>query len=560
MAQAHAQLIADLNDRPFDAATKRMDRSMESFALDAVREFEKVEQAAKRTSQEIDRSFQKALSTYNIANDRMSRGSRNGPNMGMQERLESLAMVQARNAAASGGGGKGYRAGQIGLQAQDIGVQLQGGAKWSTVLVQQGTQIASIFGPGGAIVGGLIAAGVLLYEAVSNTKELEKAAERASKRFQDMARANVHVGSFEQQSLNNTQVIEEEMRAGKESAEILRGRLEMEEKIREIKNSGANWMQKEAAIEAVKAENVSKEKQRSISAQQQIKDLARQANTLLVDSRPGTEIEKLERKILFLRSQEKELTGERGKEVGTEEKLRKTIQLLTVQKEITESLKKLDDELREKRVKNAIKVSEAAYSAAGAGRAIKSAFTTAREMIMDRFIEEVEMRRERSGFGLRGSAFQNSMAQLQAEEKAIRDTPAITAQEKRRRQFELDRNQSQQSDLFHSRTFGKTQKQIRDEIRAEEKIRRQEEKWSKQQRARGGLLDVQRDASGNVIGGIDPTTGKRVKGDEAKKAMDRLNNMAQRPNRERNSLDLTANSIKAIVEGMAGEVQKIITK
>jgi hypothetical protein len=41
----------------------------------------------------------------------------------------------------------------LSFQLQDVAVQLQGGANPLTVLVQQGTQIASVFGPAGAVVG-----------------------------------------------------------------------------------------------------------------------------------------------------------------------------------------------------------------------------------------------------------------------------------------------------------------------------------------------------------------------------------------------------------------------
>lgn len=47
----------------------------------------------------------------------------------------------------------------IGYQIQDIAVSLQGGMNPFFVLSQQGSQIASLFGPGGAVVGALLAVG-----------------------------------------------------------------------------------------------------------------------------------------------------------------------------------------------------------------------------------------------------------------------------------------------------------------------------------------------------------------------------------------------------------------
>lgn len=52
--------------------------------------------------------------------------------------------------------------GQLGFQVQDIAVQLQGGTNALTVFGQQGSQIAGIFGPGGAVVGAIIAVAAAL--------------------------------------------------------------------------------------------------------------------------------------------------------------------------------------------------------------------------------------------------------------------------------------------------------------------------------------------------------------------------------------------------------------
>lgn len=68
------------------------------------------------------------------------------------------SFTQSTGAMAGGNSGM-YRLGQASQQFQDIAVQLQGGTKFATVLAQQGSQLASIFGPGGMIAGGLLAVG-----------------------------------------------------------------------------------------------------------------------------------------------------------------------------------------------------------------------------------------------------------------------------------------------------------------------------------------------------------------------------------------------------------------
>ena len=58
---------------------------------------------------------------------------------------------------------------QLGYQVQDIAVQLQGGTSAFTVFAQQGSQIAGIFGPGGAVIGAVIAVGAAIGGTLFNS-------------------------------------------------------------------------------------------------------------------------------------------------------------------------------------------------------------------------------------------------------------------------------------------------------------------------------------------------------------------------------------------------------
>jgi len=94
--------------------------------------------------------------------------------------LATDELDKASKKAASGGmKNMRFAAGQLGFQVQDVAVQLQGGTNALTVLGQQGSQIASIFGPTGAIVGGIIAvgsavSGVLVRSLSETTDELDE--------------------------------------------------------------------------------------------------------------------------------------------------------------------------------------------------------------------------------------------------------------------------------------------------------------------------------------------------------------------------------------------------
>ncbi len=81
---------------------------------------------------------------------------------------------------------------QVGFQVQDMVVQLQGGTSAFVAIGQQGSQLAGAFGPGGAVLGAVIAlasaVGGVLYKSLADTgasaKDLEKGASELSKSFQ----------------------------------------------------------------------------------------------------------------------------------------------------------------------------------------------------------------------------------------------------------------------------------------------------------------------------------------------------------------------------------------
>lgn len=86
----------------------------------------------------------------------------------------------------------GTGAQQVGYQVQDMVVQLQSGTSAFVAIGQQGSQLAGAFGPGGALLGAVIAmsaaVGGVLYNALgSSTKsleEIEKAAKELDRAFQ----------------------------------------------------------------------------------------------------------------------------------------------------------------------------------------------------------------------------------------------------------------------------------------------------------------------------------------------------------------------------------------
>lgn len=104
---------------------------------------------------------------------------------------EKANTTQTKGADEAAGSQKNlaYQLGQVGLQAQDVGVQAQMGTDAVRILGQQGPQIASIFGPGGAIAGAAIALGAILVDSLVDKwlGELERGTEEAKERFQELA-------------------------------------------------------------------------------------------------------------------------------------------------------------------------------------------------------------------------------------------------------------------------------------------------------------------------------------------------------------------------------------
>lgn len=87
--------------------------------------------------------------------------------------------------------------GQVGYQIQDIAVQLQMGQNAMLVFGQQGSQIASLFGPGGALIGAVLAVGAAigtallpqLFSTNEAVKELRDSSKGLIDRFDELTAA-----------------------------------------------------------------------------------------------------------------------------------------------------------------------------------------------------------------------------------------------------------------------------------------------------------------------------------------------------------------------------------
>ena len=119
---------------------------------------------------------------------------------------KATAALQAESAAAKSASGSMNSlrgsAGQVGFQLQDIAVQAQAGTSAFVILGQQGSQLASAFGTGGAVLGAVIAIasaiGGVLYTSLKNAsgamkelpEEMQKQLEEIKKRYSEIDEAS----------------------------------------------------------------------------------------------------------------------------------------------------------------------------------------------------------------------------------------------------------------------------------------------------------------------------------------------------------------------------------
>lgn len=100
-------------------------------------------------------------------------------------------------AGAGAGAQKNFQAGNAAMQIQDVAVSLQGGMSLAQVIGQQGSQLLSIFGPSGMLVGGAVAVGAALWTAADKSAEGFKRLHGEAKEVNAQLRAIADFGTGE---------------------------------------------------------------------------------------------------------------------------------------------------------------------------------------------------------------------------------------------------------------------------------------------------------------------------------------------------------------------------
>lgn len=134
-----------------------------------------------------------------------------------QREAYSLAQRSAGVMAGGKGGMRGMQIGMAGMQAQDIAVQMQMGTRMSTIVAQQGSQLFSLFGPIGMLVGAVVAVGGAFYTARQMGEEAFQALKKESDDF-DGNLKQLKNGSLDQISAALSQM-RDRAREAREAAE-----------------------------------------------------------------------------------------------------------------------------------------------------------------------------------------------------------------------------------------------------------------------------------------------------------------------------------------------------
>lgn len=225
---AEIAMSAGLDESDFIRAEKRMDVETKAFVKGAEKELSRVAKAATSVEKHYDR-------------------------------VNAAAQRAQKTVNSSGGGGSGnYRVGQAALQAQDVAVQLQGGAKYATVIAQQGSQIASIFGPTGAIVGGLLAIGAAMVSFAMGTEAAKKKVEEAAEQLKKFKELNDEISKGMFSAKDETENIKARLRGGELVEKQLIRQKDMTHEIQEVWakfNAGVIRTGKDAGKEQVSSKD-----------------------------------------------------------------------------------------------------------------------------------------------------------------------------------------------------------------------------------------------------------------------------------------------------------------
>ena len=156
---------------------------------------------------------------------------------------------------------------QLSWQLQDVAVQAQMGTSAFTILGQQGPQIASIFGSGGAVLGALVAFGAILagavYRSLTGTgeamKKLKNINESLIESFDDLTdaqKAYARSLALKEIKENEQAIADLEDAQDRQTKQVLRGNFAYKEFSESLDNYNERLVKNKADVDSLKTENL----------------------------------------------------------------------------------------------------------------------------------------------------------------------------------------------------------------------------------------------------------------------------------------------------------------
>lgn len=173
-----AEAEVNKNTKKINKDLKTVEQVVDKTTKEMNKDFKTVEDVVDKATKEINKDLKTVGQVVGKTTNQVN-GKLKGTGKAANDTAK-LGFRPAKNAAQ-----------QFGFQMQDVIVQLQGGTSAFTVLSQQGSQMAGIFGPGGAVLGAVIAlasaVGGILFKSLFEAKKGAEALQDSLKELNDVS-------------------------------------------------------------------------------------------------------------------------------------------------------------------------------------------------------------------------------------------------------------------------------------------------------------------------------------------------------------------------------------
>ena len=473
-----------------------------------------------------------------------------------------------RGSAFSGGQNAAYRTGMISQQAQDVAVSLQMGMSASRVIAQQGSQIASIFGPKGMVIGGVIAIGAAIAEWAFNTKAAEAAAEKYKKTLDDVAQIRKETAkTIGENQISRTRLTAGDYAADEEAAamKLALKNKELNDKQKEINEAFQNAPQSNAE-ERRKAAYDRNKGTLAINRAKQVAAEEANLDKIARDKKMNADTDAYAASAQFAADMEDEKSNYSSK--ATDRKNEDYAAEYQFKKELAEIDKSALSEANKQIKRNAL---ENKYAAEGAAEDRKRANDDQAEKSKSELEGAENLRKsneekidiEKKAFELREKESAYGKAQTDTQKKLIEyETQRYEIAQKRRYGLiteaqaaaQLHAVNQQQAEAMIQQGMG-PENMANARGRAERKAAEAFNKAFKKSEDKMGLTGIARGVGGEIISGVDPATGQRIMGQQLK---DRAAMMAEARNQNaQNALNVISDES---IGKLTASIEKLLAK